>query len=242
MQRTMEALLGTIPGDDSQIEMARHITSLPFRVCSEAPAAYWASWADALPMLQQRLPNLTPSRGMSFRRRSDGVSGRFATGIEDAGQIWVRRLSELGGRGIRPQPPAAVEPGEWQRGWQYFRETVVLAQSCAADQAHLRSHSGPCASLVLCGSPTSPEFTVKPHLFRTIILERLWLPLMITDARCECRGVLDVRGQHRAARPRSGRLRSRAVPTERTLARVCREAGATVRCNAKLRERQRARH
>ena len=65
----------------------------------------------------------------------------------------------------------------------HFRETVVLAQSCAADQAHLRSHSGPCASLVLCGSPTSPEFTVKPHLFRTIILERLRLPLLITDAR-----------------------------------------------------------
>ena len=36
--------------------------------------------------------------------------------------------------------------------------------------------------------------------------------------------------------PRSGLLRSRALPTERTLARVCREAGATVRLNAKLRD------
>ena len=35
---------------------------------------------------------------------------------------------------------------------------------------------------------------------------------------------------------RSGRLRTRAVPTERTLARVWCEAGASVRCNAKLRE------
>ena len=59
-------------------------------------------------------------------------------------------------RVLQPRPPgAAAEPGEWQHGWQYFassssehhfRETVVLAQSCAAHQAHLRSRSGPCAS------------------------------------------------------------------------------------------------
>ena len=138
-----------------------------------------------------------------------------------------------------------VEPGEWHHGWQYysssssehhFRETVVFAQSCAADQAHLRSHSGPCASQVLHGSPTAAEFRVKPLLFRTLVLERLRLPLSITEARCVCGGALDCRGQHRAACPRSGRLRSRALPTERTLARVCREAGATVRVNAKLRD------
>ena len=213
-----------------------------------APAAYWASWADALPMLQQRLPNLT-------RQVVECLSVEGATGCLGDLQAASRTLDRSGfvnrpswealQRGIRPQRPTVVEPGEWQHGWQYyssssseyhFRETVVLAQSCAADQAHLRSHSGPCASLVVCGSPTSPEFTVKPHLYRTIILERLRLPLSITDARCECSAVLDARGQHRAACPRSGRLRSRAVPTERTLARVCREAGATVRCNAKLRD------
>ena len=42
--------------------------------------------------------------------------------------------------------------------------------------------------------------------------------------------------RHRAACPRSGRLRARAVGPERSLARVCREAGATVRCHAKLRD------
>ena len=113
---------------------------------------------------------------------------------------------------IRPQRPTAVELGDWQHGWHNysssssehnFRDTVVLAQSCAADQAHLR-----CASLVLCGSPTSREFTVKPHLFRTIILERLRLPLFVTDAMCECSAVLDARGPHRAACPRSGSNRA----------------------------------
>ena len=51
---------------------------------------------------------------------------------------------------------------------------------------------------------------------------------------CEFR----VRGllvSYRGACPRSGRL-NRAVPTERILARVCREAGAVVRSNVKLRD------
>ena len=47
---------------------------------------------------------------------------------------------------------------------------------------------------------------------------------------------LDLLGRHRAVCPRSGRLHTRAVPMERTLARVCREAGAFVRVNAKLRD------
>ena len=87
----------------------------------------------------------------------------------------------------------------------------MLAQSCVADQAHLRSHSG----------ATAAEFRVKPFLFRTMVLERLRLPLSITEARCVCGGALDSRGQHRAACPRSGRLRSRALPTERKHSRVC---------------------
>ena len=39
-----------------------------------------------------------------------------------------------------------------------------------------------------------------------------------------------------AACARSGRLKSRTVPTEKTLARVCREAGATARTNVKQRD------
>ena len=67
MQRAMEALLGSIPRDDAQVERARRITTLPLRMGGLGlrsgqrmkPGAFWASWADALPMLQQRLPELT---------------------------------------------------------------------------------------------------------------------------------------------------------------------------------------
>ena len=182
-------------------------------------------------MLQQRLPRLT-GQVMHHLSHPDalGCLGELQESVSrlDRDGFIARPCWEMLRRGARPRPPLIVEPGEWHHGWQYyssscsehhFRETVVLAQSCAADQA-LRSHSGPCASQVLHGPPT----------------ERLRLPLSITEARCECGGSLDFRGQHRAACPRSGRLRSRAVPTERTLARVCREAGATVRRNAKLRD------
>ena len=89
---------------------------------------------------------------------------------------------------------------------------------------------------ILLGSPTHIEFRLIPEHFRTLVLERLRLPLSVVEARCESGLLLDTLGRHRAACPRSGRLRRRAVAPERTLAMVCREAGATVRCNGKLME------
>ena len=71
-------------------------------------------------------------------------------------------------------------------------ETVVLAQSAAADQAHLRSHSGPGASEVFCCTPTKQEFKMQQSVFRTVILERLRLPLDITNCRCECGGSVEL--------------------------------------------------
>ena len=106
----------------------------------------------------------------------------------------------------------------------------MLAQSCPSHQTHLRSHSGSGCSHVFCGCPTQLEFRINPDLFRVLILERLRVPLPVTEARCECGAVLDCR----AACPQSGRLRTRALAPERTLARVCREAGASVRRNVKL--------
>ena len=47
---------------------------------------------------------------------------------------------------------------------------------------------------------------------------------------------MDARGLHRAACPRSGRLKLRSGPMERMLARVCREAGARIRTNVLLRD------
>ena len=54
--------------------------------------------------------------------------------------------------------------------------------------------------------------------------------------RVRCHSVLDARGRHRAACTLSGRVKKRATPIERVLARVCREAGARVRFDAYLRD------
>ena len=81
----------------------------------------------------------------------------------------------------------------------------MLNQSCVADQAHLRSHSGPGASEALSTCPSKPEFRIEAELFRTIILERLRLPHQVSEVRCECGAFLDREGRHRAACARSGR-------------------------------------
>ena len=57
----------------------------------------------------------------------------------------------------------------------------MLRESCPANQAHLRSHSGVGSSQVLVGCPTKPEFRIAPDLFRTLILERLRLPLIVCE-------------------------------------------------------------
>ena len=102
--------------------------------------------------------------------------------------------------GARPPLVASSEQGEWQQGWQYhassplehhFRETVILAKSCAADQADLRS--------------------------RALVLERLRLPLPVMEAFCECGSPPGCVGQAQGCLPKVRSVagqgcRSRAVP------------------------------
>ena len=146
--------------------------------------------------------------------------------------------------GIRPEGDIHAEPGEWPHGWQYyassssehhFRKNVVLNQSCAADQAHLRSHSGPGASDVLCDALRSQSFELSQGSSE---------PSSWRESDCPCRSLRFVAnvGFHWttevATEPRAvGRADSRlGLLLQSTLASVCREAGATVRYNAKLRD------
>ena len=60
----------------------------------------------------------------------------------------------------------------------------MLTGRAASFRAHLRSHSGLNAGIVLSQAPTARECTGPPHLFRVILLERLALPLLVNEARC----------------------------------------------------------
>ena len=64
MWAAVERLLGALPGSASEIDMAKQLSTLPLRLGGlglrsaerMAPAAYWASWADALHMIDVRTP------------------------------------------------------------------------------------------------------------------------------------------------------------------------------------------
>ena len=250
------ALLGDFPGD-RELD-AQQLSTLPMRMgglglrsaerC--APAAYWASWADALPMISRRNPEVA-SEVVRRLDNQEPTHGCVAE-LQDAATLLDRKgfrerpsWSQLQ-EGKRPPQNSARDPGEWPHGWQFwasstldssFRKMSMLFGRPASCQTHLRSHSGHNAGMALSHAPTAPEFTIPPHLFRVLLLERLRLPLLLTEASCEaCHEPLDPLGRHRAACPHTGRLKKRASPVERVMARICREAGARVKFNARLRD------
>ena len=241
---TARALLGEVPHEDAP--HVRDIATLPMRMgglglrsavlC--AHAAYWASWAaDAVVESMSSHEEPVEECLGELKRATDR--------LDSEGFWWRPSWPDLRA-GSRPETHVEGEPGEWRDGWQYwsssisdsyFRKGTMLSGRTAARRAHLRSHSGRNAGAALAHCPTSPEFTIPPHLFRTLLLERMSLPLQMTKARCEgCHAQLDSCGHHRASCPRSGRVKKRATPTEHTVARIFREAGATVRKNVFLKD------
>ena len=103
--------------------------------------------------------------------------------------------------------------------------------------AKLRSRSGPGSSAALAGAPTCPEFTIEASEFRTLLLDRMHLPLAATACRCEgCGAALDQHGIHLSACTKTGRLRKRAKPAECAMLRVCREAGALAQPEVQLKD------
>ena len=212
------------------------------------PAAYWASWADALHMMSQRSPALlqrilaaldNPPAASSLAELSHARATLVAEGFRLA-PSW-EDLS----RGARPPQPTTTEPGEWTHGWQYhaatcrerfFRRHSVLACASPANRALLRSQSGPLAGTALNCAPTGKEFELSPERFRALTFRRLRWPLPLLPSACEgCGSHMDVYGDHRCACMVTGRVKLRSIPMERVLARICTEAGARVRTNIFLR-------
>ena len=115
--------------------------------------------------------------------------------------------------------------------------SLMLSGQTAANRAHLRFHSGRNAAMAFADAPTAPEYVIPPHLFQVLLLERLPLPLPITEATCSgLRGPVGSWRNPQSGVHQVGRVRKRAAPVERTLPRVFREAGARVRFNALLRD------
>ncbi|CAE7232384.1 GOR [Symbiodinium natans] len=190
-----------------------------------APAAYWAAWADALPVMLQRRPEIA-------RRYAQELAlggGSTAPCLRAAAEAGDRLLAE-GWRarpewdallhGARPPPTHAEpsEPGSWPHGWQKpavcalnksYRERLLCNLS-PSSRTLLRSQAGAHAGEWLRAIPTDEGTQFLPLDMQVALRRRLRLPLPMASSRCGghgepgCRAVVDQLGDHRAACARSG--------------------------------------
>ena len=105
-----------------------------------------------------------------------------------------------------------------------------------ASRALILSQAGPGGSLAITVLPTAPKFRLPSSHMRVLLLRRLRQPLPVVPHTCRCGSALDPRGDHRTACPTAGVLAVWGAPLEWAAARVCREAGARVASNVRIRD------
>ena len=224
MTRLSPDLLGSGPLPDHALRLAQ----LPFQqgglnlrsAVALAPAAYWASWADTLPVLHRQLP-----------RFAADVVARLGAG-EPVGPTLRGVLQSQAA--LAPPPPSPMS-----------QATTCPNPARGAGRRQLRPQSPRisrrssrlswmCPRRPFCFPRLALTFPSEP--LRALLLQRLRLPLPLSARTCQCRRPLGPLGDHRAACSRSGALRSRGCPLERAAARVCREPGARVTTNTLVRD------
>ena len=253
---TLWALLGEADGSptaaDDHVALARAIGQLPGTMGGVgltsavriAPAAYWAAWADALPVMAARRPDAADRcvaelrAGPAARAPSLRAANAAADHLRAAGWATIPAWEDLQATQAPPSN-GRPEPGTGCPGWQqpatralhiHYRESDLLPHLTPQCQALLRSQSGPHAAAWLTAIPTEPALTILPDHFHTALRRRLRLPLALAAQRCGgggspgCGAIVDPCGDHRAARARSGLLARRAPLIEQAWVRVCREA------------------
>ena len=207
--------------------------------------AHWASWADTLPTLQQRLPGLHDQLLHLLTGEVRGVPTDVDAACRAAREVRQTGFAAPPWTALPTAPPACPHPSrepDPAHGWQRIacqarddaESAALLSSLDTAGRALMLSQAGTHASRAFTAFPTAAEFRVENPLFRIMLLRRLRLPLPISPRHCSCHRVLDVFGDHRAACAQAGVLPSRAIPLERALARICREAGARVATNGPL--------
>ena len=190
-----------------------------------ANAAYWASWADSLHMIQRKHPALA---GQNLQEMSQPhVAGSHIVAAAAAREELVRigfeapSWTRLAG-GLCPviSDPEDQQLGMPGNGWQqaatdpvhfHLVESQVRPRLGETEQALLRSQGAPLSGVPFSCFPTSVLARFDSGLFR-----------------CRCGRFLDVFGHHRAACAEAGVLGRRCYALESAAARVCWEAGARV--------------
>ena len=192
-----------------------------------APAAYWAAWMDALPVIRARLPQ---SADRCLEALEQGNTGGQASCLREAAS--ARNLSSAEGwdscptwrtayDGARPPHRTDAGPGDWPHGWQhhatrtrnlYYRDRVLLPSLQPASRALLRSQSGPHGGAWLAAVPSEPAPTLAPQTMQLALRRRLRLPLPLCPNRCGprpgCGQRVDAYGDHALACPRPAARKS----------------------------------
>ena len=203
-----------------------------------SPAAYWAAWADMLPTLAERVPDLAEQVLQELESGGSRIASLAqAAAAEDAvtrAEFPLKPTWRELAAGFRPPNPAPAyeeEPGQWPHGWQFYaslglvthhRETTVLPNLDPAAQARLRSQSGAHAGDHITALPTCAYTVVNPMRMNGMLRRRARLPLATGSRHCRalrCQqtgaSLLDSFGDHGAACTRTGELKRRGSAVER---------------------------
>ena len=171
-----------------------------------------ASWAASLPLLKRQLPSLLravlphlslPEAHAPSLRAATAAALMLADPSWElptwqdvlAGALPAARSDDADSLFLSGDAARAALEGRLFQDLSLHLDPSALAL--------LESQQGPFAGRVLPALPTSPELTAPSHLFRSVLLRRLRLPLPVTE---NTHRRLDSLGD----RSRAGVLRSRA--------------------------------
>ena len=220
------------PGSRTCCDIAFLPASLGERL---SPAAYWAAWADALPVLQQgaqrRLSVVCKSSRPAARPR------RQAPRLPRLQACTLRRLGSVStNSGAASGASRARRVGKWLAK-RYCSRTPHFFPRAGSAAGH--SAQRPCAAAFpskskcrawLVAIPADPATILAPDIMHLAFRRRIRLPLPLTRARCGGKerqaavALVDNLGDHALACPRAGLLARRGFVLERAWIEVVREA------------------
>ena len=248
--RWMCAVLGV--GEDQCDVLAKEAASLPQSLggvglrsaVRTSNSAFWASWADSLPMVRERHPEAVDMIVAALH--TDPVtpilSAVGAAHTVSVGGFEPPSWAALS-HGAQPvREPDVFEPGVSRRDWQHeaashieqmHRETWIFPRLTDSERAMLRFQSSPGAVLALSAVPSCDALKSVLTTSGCCCSVFALPPVMRT---CPCGRPLDSFGHHRAACSVAGVLGRRGFALESVGARICREAGARVSTNVFVRD------
>ena len=155
--------------------------------------AYWASWADVLPVLQAQAPQQAAAIHHMLSNPTEAT-----TSIQAATHC-AEQLRQLGWeppdwsqlidrQAVPDPPPQAPESPTIGGGWQQAaarachntHRAAVLQALDSPSQALLESQAGPHASRPFTTIPYNYNSTYPSPIFRVLLLRRLRLPLPLS--------------------------------------------------------------